>query len=140
MTIEGLELKQGEKIGVFFYDDWRGCKVVIEEIVHISSGGTVTLKNGVRYNRDGKEVGALGEGTYLCSVEQAKEIIGKADVSQETEPGLRTSRTARAAVRAVVRTLSQYGWHSHVSGDIELMKSDIENIIKKYLDNHEPGR
>jgi hypothetical protein len=134
ITMDELELKEGEKIGVFFYDDWRGCKVVIEEIQHISSGGTITLKTGTRYNRNGKEVGALGEGTYLCSVEEAKAIIGKADRELETEPGLRTNRTAKAAVRAVVRTLNQYGWHSDTDGDMEQMKSDIENIIKKYLE------
>jgi hypothetical protein len=139
--MDEFELKEGEKVGVFFYNDWRGCKVVIEEIQHISSGGTITLKTGTRYNRDGKEVGALGEGTYLCSVEEAKTIIDKVDGKLETEPGLRTNRTARAAVRAVVKTLNQYGWHSGVGGEsdgnMEQMKSEIENIIKKYLEKRD---
>ncbi|MFN6561259.1 MAG: hypothetical protein RMY28_015905 [Nostoc sp. ChiSLP01] len=49
-----LELKPGDKIGVFFYDDKRGTKAIIEEISKISPTGIVTLKSGTRYTKYGK--------------------------------------------------------------------------------------
>ncbi|WP_373527442.1 hypothetical protein [Nostoc sp.] len=74
-----LELKPGDKIGVFFYDDKRGTKAVIEEVDKVSLTGIVTLKSGTRYTSKGTEIGALGDPTYLCTTEKAQAVIEKAE-------------------------------------------------------------
>lgn len=71
------DLKVDDEVGVFFYDDWRGRKAVVEKVVHISSAGTITLSSGIRYNLHGREVGALGDPTYLCSLEQVQEVTNQ---------------------------------------------------------------
>ncbi|NEU77564.1 hypothetical protein [Nostoc sp. UIC 10630] len=142
-----LELKSGDKIGVFFYDDKRGTKAVIEEVIHISSSGTITLKNGTRYNRNGREVGALGEGTYLCTVEKAQAVIEKAAQRQQQKeeykaylasPEGRCDKAAALAVNAAIKALNQYGWYADVDGRMDVMELEIEQIIKKYVSEHEP--
>ncbi|MBN3910430.1 MAG: hypothetical protein HWQ35_28975 [Nostoc sp. NMS1] len=143
-----LELKPGDKIGVFFYDDKRGAKAVIEEVIHISSSGTITLKNGTRYNRNGREVGALGEGTYLCTTEKAQAVIEKAKQRKQQKeeeykayiasPEGRRDKAAASAVNAAIKVLNQYGWYADVDGHMDAMESEIEQIIKKYVSEHEP--
>ncbi|MEH2212959.1 hypothetical protein [Nostoc sp.] len=143
-----LELKPGDKIGVFFYDDKRGTKAVIEEVIHISSSGTITLKNGTRYNRNGREVGALGEGTYLCTTEKAQAVIKKAEQRKQQKeeeykayiasPEGRRDKAAASSVNAAIKALNQYGWYADVDGHMDAMESEIEQIIKKYVSEHEP--
>jgi hypothetical protein len=140
-----LKLKLGEKIGVFFYNDWRGCKVIIEEIVHISPQGVVTLKNGTRYNRHGKEVGALGDATHLCTVERATAIMENRDdaspqpekpVSDADAAEKKRDKVAKAAVNAAIKVLHQYGWYADADGDMDALESEIEEIIRDYLKEH----
>jgi hypothetical protein len=135
-----FELKPGDKIGVFFYDDWRGSKAILTEVEHISSTGTVTVKTGVRYNYQGREVNALGEATYLCSVERAQEIIEKAATTSPekrildiSSPEGKRQKARIAAAKAAIRTLNQYGFLMQKNSDIKEMQSEIEEIIEKYL-------
>ncbi|PHJ59059.1 hypothetical protein VF14_13455 [Nostoc linckia z18] len=141
-----LELKTGDKIGVFFYDDKRGTKAVIDEVIHVSSSGTITLKNGTRYNRNGREVGALGEATYLCTPEKAQSIIDKASAPAQDKEVIdtidpleeRRNKAAKLAVKSVIHALNQYGWYADIDGHMDVMEAGIEQIIKKYLSEHEP--
>lgn len=143
-----LELKPGDKIGVFFYDDRRGTKAIIEEIDKISRTGIVTLKSGTRYTKYGKEVGALGDPTYLCTVERATAVIDKAAQRQQQKeeeyraylasPEGRRDKAAALAVQAAIKVLNQYGWYPDVDGHMDVMEVKIEQIIKKYLSEHEP--
>ncbi|HEY9803250.1 MAG TPA: hypothetical protein V6D25_23100 [Leptolyngbyaceae cyanobacterium] len=143
-----LELKPGDKIGVFFYDDKRGTKAVIEEIDKISPTGIVTLKSGTRYTKYGKEVGALGDPTYLCTVEKATAVIEKAAQRQQQKeeeykaylvsPEGRRDKAAALAVQAAIKALNQYGWYADVDGHMDAMESELEQIIKKYLSEHDP--
>lgn len=143
-----LELKPGDKIGVFFYDDRRGTKAVIEEIEQVSPTGVVTLKSGTRYTKYGKEVGALGEPTYLCTVEKATALIEKAAQRQQQKeeeykaylasPEGRRDKAAALAVQAAIKVLNQYGWYADVDGHMDVMEAEIEQIIKKYVIEHEP--
>lgn len=137
-----IELNPGDKIGVFFYDDWRGSKAIITEVEHISSAGTVTVKTGVRYNYRGREVNALGEATYLCSVERAQEIIEKAATSLPekrilniSSPEGKRQKATIAAAKAAIRTLNQYGFLIENNSDIKAVQSEIEEIIEQYLTN-----
>ncbi|MCC5640868.1 hypothetical protein LC593_34590 [Nostoc sp. CHAB 5844] len=142
------ELKPGEKIGVFFYDDKRGTKAVIEEIAKVSPTGVVTLKSGTRYTSKGKEIGALGDPTYLCTVEKAQAVIDKAAQRQQQKeeeykaylasPEGRRDKAAALAVQAAIKALNQYGWYADVDGHMDAMESELEQIIKKYLSEHEP--
>ncbi|RCJ20224.1 hypothetical protein A6S26_05745 [Nostoc sp. ATCC 43529] len=143
-----LELKPGDKIGVFFYDDRRGTKATIEEVDNISPTGIVTLKSGTRYTSKGKEIGALGDPTYLCTVEKAQSVIDKAAQRQQqneeeykaylTSPEGRRDKAAALAVQAAIKVLNQYGWYADVEGHMDVMEAEIEQIIKKYLSEHEP--
>ncbi|BAY14221.1 hypothetical protein [Calothrix sp. NIES-2098] len=143
-----LELKSGDKIGVFFYDDKRGSKALIEEIDKISPTGVVTLKSGTRYTKYGKEVGALGDPTHLCTVEKATAVIEKAKQRQQQKeeeykayvasPEGRRDKAAASAVNAAIKVLNQYGWYADVDGHMDVIEAEIEEIIKKYLSQHEP--
>lgn len=142
-----LELKPGDKIGVFFYDDWRGSKAIIEEVVDISKTGVVTLTSGIRYNKLGREVNALGEATYLCTVEKAQAIINKPpsppkskDAAINRSSQQRRDKAAKLAVKSAIRALNQYGWFSNTNGDMDKLESDIEQIIIAYLDKHQDNQ
>jgi hypothetical protein len=145
-----LELKPGDKIGVFFYDDRRGIKATIEEIERVSTTGVVTLTSGVRYTKHGKEVGALGDPTYLCTVEKATAVIDKAAArkqqSQEeykayvASPEGKRDLAAGAAVKAAIATLNQHGWYADIGGHMDVLESEIKQIIERYLSEHEPRR
>ncbi|MEB3180658.1 MAG: hypothetical protein VKL59_16770 [Nostocaceae cyanobacterium] len=140
-----LKLKPGDKIGVFFYNDWRGCKVIIEEIADISPQGVVTLKNGTRYNRYGQEVGALGEATHLCTVEKATAIMENRDDASPAEKESDTeldaankkhNQVAQAAVTAAIKVLNQHGWYGDADGDMDAIASEMEEMIRDYLKEH----
>lgn len=143
-----LQLNPGDKIGVFFYDDKRGTKAVIEEIAKVSPTGIVTLKSGTRYTSQGKEIGALGDPTYLCTVEKATAVIEKAEQRQQqnkeeykaylASPEGRRDKAATLAVKAAIKSINQYGWYADVDGHMDVMEAEIEQIIKKYLSEHEP--
>ncbi|MCP6761896.1 MAG: hypothetical protein NHB32_24815 [Fischerella sp. CENA71] len=141
-----LQLKLGDKVGVFFYDDWRGSKAIIDEVIHISSSGTITLKNGTRYNRNGREVGALGEATYLCTPEKAQAIIDKASAPPQDKEVIdtvdplekRRAKATQLAVKSAIQALNQYGWYANVDGHMDVMESEIKQIIEKYVSEHEP--
>ncbi|MBD2303057.1 hypothetical protein [Nostoc sp. FACHB-190] len=138
----------GDKIGVFFYDDKRGTKAIIEEIAQVSPTGIVTLKSGIRYTSQGREIGALGDPTYLCTVEKAQAVIEKAAQRQQqneeeykaylASPESRRDKAAALAVQAAIKVLNQYGWYTDIDGHMDAMESEIEQIIKKYLSEHEP--
>lgn len=142
-----LQLKPGDKIGVFFYDDKRGTKAVIEEVAKVSPTGVVTLKSGTRYTSKGKEIGALGDPTYLCTVEKAQSLIDKAAQRQQqneeeykaylASPEGRRDKAAALAVKAAIKTLNQYGWYADIDGQMDAMESEIEQIIKKYVSEHD---
>jgi hypothetical protein len=143
-----LELKPGDKIGVFFYDDKRGTKAVIEEVDKVSPTGIVTLKSGTRYTSKGTEIGALGDPTYLCTTEKAQAVIEKAEQRKQQKeeeykayiasPEGRRDKVAASAVNAASKVLNQYGWYADVDGQMDGMESEIEQIIKKYVSEHEP--
>ncbi|QIR41775.1 hypothetical protein HCG51_34390 (plasmid) [Tolypothrix sp. PCC 7910] len=143
-----LELKPGDKIGVFFYDDKRGTKAIIDEVEQVSATGIVTLKSGTRYTKYGKEVGALGDPTHLCTIEKATAVIEKAAQRQQqkeeeykayiTSPEGKRDKAAASAVQAAIKALNQCGWYADVDGHMDAMESEIEEIIKKYVSEHEP--
>lgn len=41
-------------------------------------------------------------------------------------------------VKAAIAVLNQYGWYADVDGHMDTMESEIEQIIKKYVSEHEP--
>ncbi|NWF61745.1 MAG: hypothetical protein HXY43_21430 [Fischerella sp.] len=141
-----LQLKLGDKVGVFFYDDWRGSKAIIDEVTHISSSGTITLKNGTRYNRNGREVGALGEATYLCTPEKAQTIIEKASAPPQDKEVIdaidplekRRKKAAKLAVKSAIQALNQYGWYADINGEMDALESELEQLILSYLERHDP--
>ncbi|MEA5569903.1 hypothetical protein [Calothrix sp. UHCC 0171] len=152
--MDSFQLKIGERIGVFFYDDWRGSKAVIDEIEDISVIGTVTLKSGIRYNKLGQQVGALGEGTSLCTVEKAQEIINKSSLktentseNEEDKSGDnlvekkrdRISQTnhyaAKLAAQSAIKILNQHGLFNSADANIDVLATKIEQLIISDLEN-----
>lgn len=144
-----LELKPNQKIGVFYHDDNRGAKAKIEEIAKVSPTGYVTLKNGKRYNPKGYEVGIeIIDATFLCSVEKAQAIIDKSlALKQKREeeykaylatPEGQRKLAVQEAVASVIQILNKYGWYSDEHGHMDVMESEIKQIIERYLSEHEP--
>jgi hypothetical protein len=143
-----LELKPGDKIGVFFYDDRRGTKAKIEEIEQVSPTGVVTLTSGTRYNQQGKEVGALGDPTYLCTIEKAQMLIDKAWESKQQKlteyneylasPEGKRANAASEALKALIQTLNQHGWWSDEDGHMDVLESEIKLLLDRYLSEHNP--
>lgn len=77
-----LELKPGDKVGIFYYDSVRiGTKAEIEVIERISPTGQVTLSNGKRYTSDGKEIGAV-EPSYLWTLDKIQPILEKIEANK----------------------------------------------------------
>jgi hypothetical protein len=120
-----LELKPGQKIGVFYYDDRRGSKAAIEKVAKISPTGYVTLTNGKRYTPTGKEVG--GEELNpprLCSVEEAQSIIQKAEDKQRQ------------------RDLERQAYLASPEGKrdtaVNVLESELKHKIRSYLERHDP--
>ncbi|PAX52153.1 hypothetical protein [Brunnivagina elsteri] len=143
--MDTFELKVGDTIGVFFYDDWRGSKAVIDEIEDISANGTVTLTSGIRYNKLGREVGALGEGTYLCSIEKAQKAIEKSCLKKEKKEDnsiidtlhKRRDKASKLATISAIRILHQYGYFNTANSDIDTLESEIEGLITSYLEKQQ---
>lgn len=143
-----LELKPGDKIGVFFYDDRRGTKAKIEEIERVSPSGVVTLVSGTRYNRQGKEVGALSNPTYLCTIEKAQLLIDKVNSSKQQKlnvynaylasPEGKRTNVASEAVKALIQVLNQHGWWSDEDGHMDVLESEIKLLLEKYLSKRDP--
>ncbi|BAZ41362.1 hypothetical protein NIES4101_73280 [Calothrix sp. NIES-4101] len=155
--MDSFQLKIGERIGVFFYDDWRGSKAVIDEIEDISVNGTVTLKSGIRYNKLGQQVGALGEGTYLCTLEKAQEIINKSSLktekaserqkeNQEDKSGdnlvekkcdrisQNHHHAAKLAAQSAIKMLIQHGLFNSADANIDVLATKIEELILSDLE------
>lgn len=147
MSLNILDLKPGDKVGVFFYDGARGSKAEIHEIKHVTPKGFVTLLDGTRYNSKGKEIGAYGDATYLCSVEKAQGIIDKAQQRKEQKeaehqaylasPEGKRETCAHEAVQALIKVLNQHGWYSDVDGHFDVMESEIRQKIEKYLSEND---
>ncbi len=143
--MDTFELKVGDKIGVFFYDDWRGSKAIFDEIEDISANGTVTLTSGIRYNKLGREVGALGEGTYLCSIEKAQQTIDKSCLKKEKKENnsildtlqKRRNKASNLAAQSAIRILDQYGYFNTANGDIDTLAGEIEKLIISYLEQQQ---
>lgn len=143
-----LQLKPGDKIGVFVYDGVQGNKALIEEVSKVSPTGFVTLKSGTRYTPKGKEIGAIDDRTYLCTVEEAQAVIDKAKQRQQQKeeeykaylasPEGKRNKAAASAVNAAIKALNQYGWYAGIDGHMDVMESEIEQIIKRYLSEHDP--
>lgn len=139
------DLKVGDKIGVFFYDDWRGRKATIETVTHISSTGTITVSSGTRYTYQGREVGALGDATYLCSVSQAEEIIARDGTKYQESPVVdeleirenRLIKLSQLAADNAIRILHQYGYYKDKSGKLAEVESKIAAIVQEYLEEME---
>jgi hypothetical protein len=148
MSFNILELKPGDKVGVFFYDGARGSKAEIHEVKNVTPKGFVTLGDGTRYNNRGKEIGAYGDATYLCSVEKATNIIEKAQQRKQhkqlehqaylASPEGKRETCAREAVGALIKVINQYGWYADVDGHLDVMESEIKQKVEKYLSEHDP--
>ena len=41
-------------------------------------------------------------------------------------------------VKAAIAVLNQYGWYTDIDGHMDAMESEIEQVIKKYVSEHEP--
>lgn len=147
--MDTTELKPNQKIGVFYHDDNRGAKAKIEEIAKVSPTGYVTLKNGKRYSPKGYELGReIIDATFLCSVERAQTIIDKSLAikqkrEEEYQAYLATAEGQRKiavqeAVETAIKILNKYGWYADEHGHMDVMESEIEQIIKKYVSEHEP--
>lgn len=142
-----LELKPGDKIGVFYYDDRRGSKAEIGVVAKVSPTGQVTLCDGKRYTPSGKEIGAV-EPSYLCQVERAQEVMDKSWQSQQrrdaerqaylASPEGRSTTAARAAMKAAITALNQHGWYADVDGKMDAIECEIEEKILSYLKQYEP--
>lgn len=142
-----LELKPGDKIGVFYHDDRRGSKAKIDEIKKVSPTGQVTLISGKRYTSAGKEIGAGYSPTYLCTVERATDVMEKAEQHKKQREEERKAYLAtpegkretaqRQAVSALIKTLNQHGWYADVDGHMDVMELEIEQIVRKYVNEHE---
>lgn len=139
-----VDLQIGDEVGVFFYDDWRGSKATVETVSHISSTGTITVSSGVRYTYQGREVGALGDASYLCSLEKAQEIIDKGSlrtdrdfptVDPEEIKERKYNKVSQQAAKNAIRVLNQYGWYSDLDGKLDQVESQIADMIKAYLDD-----
>lgn len=144
--MDTLELKPRDKIGVFVYDDRRGSKARIDEIEKISPTRQITLKSGKRYTSEGKEIGAGSEPTYLCSLEKATALIQKAQERKKEKEKERIAYLAsaegkrntaqREAVSALIKVLNQHGWYADIDGHMDVMESEIEQIVSKYVSEH----
>lgn len=136
------DLKVGDKIGVFFYDDWRGRKATIETVTHISSTGTITVSSGTRYTYQGREVGALGDATYLCSVSKAEEIIARDGIRHQESPVVdeleirenRLIKLSQLAADNAIKILHQHGYYNDKSGKLAEVESKIAVIVQEYLE------
>ncbi|MBD2458839.1 hypothetical protein H6G80_32875 [Nostoc sp. FACHB-87] len=143
-----MEFQVNQKIGVLYYNHKTDGKAEIEEIQKISPNGYVTLKNGKRYTPKGKEISPFGDPTYLCSVETAQEIINKSLVRQQKQeekyqaylasPEGKRNAAVNEAVKATIQALNKHGWYADIDGQMDVMESEIEQIITKYLSEHEP--
>ncbi len=142
-----LELKPGQQIGVFYYDDRRGSKAEIGIVAKILPSGQVTLSNGKRYTFEGKEIGAV-EPSYLVSIARAQEVIEKDRLLQQQRDAahqyyLASSKgkqkcASRAAVKAAITTLNQHGWYADINGEMDVLESEIEQKILSYLERQQP--
>ena len=143
-----MEIRAGQEIGVFYYDNKKGSKATIEVIKAVTPSGYVSLQNGKRYTPRGKEINSLGPATHLCSVERARAIIDKAiHAAQEREerqqaflatPEGRRKAAVELAVEAAIETLNQYGWYADEHGHMDNMQFELKKIIVDYVNNHVP--
>ncbi|MBD2536905.1 hypothetical protein H6G97_49900 [Nostoc flagelliforme FACHB-838] len=86
--------------------------------------------------------------THLCSVERVQEIMQKAEPQKKqreaerlaylASPEGRRKQAVNDTVKAAIAALNQYGWYADVDGHMDVMESEIEQIIKKYVSEHEP--
>ena len=143
-----LKLKPEDKIGVFYHDDRRGAKATIDEVKKVSPTGQVTLISGKRYASNGKEMGIDAiDATYLCTVERATAVMEKAEQrkkqrEEERKAYLATPKGKREtaekeAVSALIKILNQHGWYADVDGHMDVMESEIEQIVRRYVSEHE---
>lgn len=144
-----LELKLNQKVGVIIYNDNRGTKAKIEEVIRISPTGYITLKNGKRYNPKGIQVGVDRLiATHLCSVERVQEIMQKAEAQKKQREAERQAylaspegilaTTVEETVKAVIQILNQHGWYADVDGHMDVMESEIKKIVERYVSEHKP--
>lgn len=143
-----LELKPGDKVGIFYYDSVRiGTKAEIGVVDRISPTGQVTISNGKRYTSNGKEIGAV-EPSYLWTLDKIQPILEKIEAKkrfdeaerQVTQASLEGKRkqAVNDTVKAAIATLNQYGWYGDVDGHMDVMESEIKQIIERYVSEHEP--
>lgn len=143
-----LELKPGDKVGIFYYDSVRmGTKAEIEVIERISPTGQVTLSNGKHYTSNGKEIGAV-EPSYLWTLDKIQPILEKIETlerQKEAErqaylasPEYRRKQAVNGSVKAAIAALNQYGWYTDIDGHMDVMESEIKQIIERYVSEHKP--
>jgi hypothetical protein len=87
------------------------------------------------------------DATYLCTVEKATAVMQKAEElkkqrEEERKAYLATPEGKREtaekeAVSALIKTLNTFGWYADVDGHMDVMESEIEQIVRKYVNEHE---
>lgn len=128
------------KVGVFYYDDNRGCKAAIVEVRSVSPKGYITLINDVRYSPLGKEIG--GNST-LCSVEEAQKLIKKGErINKEraeefqrylNSPTGKRDSAVNFAVTAAMVALKSQGWQSDEYGILNSLEKKLTKAIEQAL-------
>lgn len=142
-----LELKPGDKIGVFYHDNRLGTKAEIGVVKRISPTGQVTLTSGKRYTPDGKEIGAV-EPSYLWSLDKIQPVLEKIEAKHRqkeverhaslTSPKGKRNVAVRVAVEAALASLNQHGWYADIDGEMDVLESELEQKIRSYVERHEP--
>ena len=145
-----LELKPGDKVGVLTYGFSHSVIIDVEfaEVKSISAKGYATLVSGVRYTPQGKEINARHYHTYICNLERAQEILISITAKKQqkedaraaylnSDMGLRDT-ACREAVKALIQVLNQHGWWSDEDGHMDVLESEIELRVERYLSEHDP--
>jgi hypothetical protein len=141
-------LKLGQEIGIYYYNDRRGIKAKIGIVSNITKSGQVKLSNGKRYTAQGKEIGAGYDPGYLCDVEKVKQLLEEAERAKRERakkreeyfktPQGRVKLAKARAVQALIKTLNEHGWYADVDGHMDVMESEIETKIERYLEENNP--
>ncbi len=145
-----LELKPGDKVGILTYGFSQSEVIDVEfgVVKSISAKGYVTLVGDVRYTPQGKEINARHYHTYICNLERAQEIYYSITAKKQqkevrsaaylnSDMGLRDT-ACREAVKALIQVLNQHGWWSDEDGHMDVLESEIELRVERYLSEHDP--
>lgn len=59
-------------------------------------------------------------------------------IDLSTIPEGRRKQAVNDTAKAAIATLNQHGWYADVDGHMDVMESEIKQIVERYVSEHEP--